>query len=156
MDEYDLRLLELLAENARLTNRELGEKLGLHAGSISRRVASLQERGIIERFTVDINYEKLGLGSEGLLVIDLTKNLEMKEIRERLKMFPNLTYVAAIIGRHDLHIGVVAKNPNEFVMTARRVMDALGSAHVESYHAIWNVRLRPQLQALVAEDLRRK
>ena len=60
LDELDRKILDLLTQNARYTYSELGERLGLSRVAIKNRMDALEERGIIEGYTVIVNPQKLG------------------------------------------------------------------------------------------------
>jgi len=59
LDQTDLRLLQLLSENARLPYSELAEAVDLSAPAVANRIERLEEQGIIRQFTVDIDRRKL-------------------------------------------------------------------------------------------------
>ncbi len=61
MDDFDLRLLDALQQDGRLTNNDLAEKVGLSASQCSRRRAALEEAGIIESYHARLAPEALGL-----------------------------------------------------------------------------------------------
>ncbi len=54
MDEIDRKILQLLSENARMPNQRIGKKVGLSEPAARRRVAALSSRGVIRRFTIDV------------------------------------------------------------------------------------------------------
>ena len=54
LDAFDLRLLAALQENGRLTNQELGERIGLSASQCSRRRAGLEGAGLIRGYRADL------------------------------------------------------------------------------------------------------
>jgi DNA-binding Lrp family transcriptional regulator len=60
MDEFDLKLLNALQEDGRMTNNELAEKIGLSASQCSRRRAALEESGIIESYHAVLSAEAIG------------------------------------------------------------------------------------------------
>jgi DNA-binding Lrp family transcriptional regulator len=60
MDGFDLKLLAALQDDGRLTNNELGEKVGLSASQCSRRRASLEAAGLIRGYRADLAAERLG------------------------------------------------------------------------------------------------
>jgi DNA-binding Lrp family transcriptional regulator len=62
MDSFDFKLLALLQTDARLTNLELAQKVGLSASQCSRRRAVLEEAGVIEGYRAHVSAEALGLG----------------------------------------------------------------------------------------------
>ena len=60
LDAFDLRILVALQENGRLTNQELGERVGLSASQCSRRRASLEAAGLIRGYRADLAAERIG------------------------------------------------------------------------------------------------
>lgn len=62
LDETDMEILTLLGEDARRPFSAIGEEVGLSGPAVSDRVARLQEAGIINRFTVDVDRSQLHAG----------------------------------------------------------------------------------------------
>ncbi len=60
MDAIDRRLLAILADDATIAFRELGQRLGLSAPSVYERVKKLKAQGAIRRTTIEINGEAIG------------------------------------------------------------------------------------------------
>jgi Lrp/AsnC family leucine-responsive transcriptional regulator len=60
LDETDIRILQLLQENARLTNYQIGEKLNKTATPILVRIRKLEEMGFIKGYMAVLNHEKIG------------------------------------------------------------------------------------------------
>jgi len=60
LDETDRQILELLQKDARQTNAAIGEQVGLSAPSVFERVKKLEQRGVIEGYTVRVNPTALG------------------------------------------------------------------------------------------------
>jgi DNA-binding Lrp family transcriptional regulator len=61
MDDFDIKLLAALQDDGRLTNNELGEKVGLSASQCSRRRAALEQEGVIEGYHAALSPAALGL-----------------------------------------------------------------------------------------------
>lgn len=64
LDETDTEILSLLAENSRRSFKNIGEQVGLSGPAVSDRVSRLEELGIINRFTVDIDRSHLDGGAQ--------------------------------------------------------------------------------------------
>ena len=60
MDTTDLRILDLLQADARMTNGDIAERVGLTASSVYERVRKMQEQGVIQRFTIQVDPAALG------------------------------------------------------------------------------------------------
>ncbi|OLP64287.1 hypothetical protein BACPU_27670 [Bacillus pumilus] len=60
LDHTDIRILDELFKNSRMTMKELGEKVHLTGPATSTRVTKLEESGVIEGYTLKVNRVKLG------------------------------------------------------------------------------------------------
>jgi Lrp/AsnC family transcriptional regulator, leucine-responsive regulatory protein len=60
MDEIDRKILALLQENARLSNAELSQKVGLTLSSVHERVKKLERRGVLTGYIARVDPDKLG------------------------------------------------------------------------------------------------
>lgn len=69
LDHTDLKILEELSKNSRISMKELGEKIHLSGPAISARVEKLERNGIIEGYTIQINQAELGYPVHALINI---------------------------------------------------------------------------------------
>lgn len=60
MDHTDKRILEELSKDGRISMKQLGEKVHLSGQAAANRVARLQDEGVIEAYTITLNYTKTG------------------------------------------------------------------------------------------------
>lgn len=71
LDETDLEILQLLISNARRPYSDIADVVGLSAPAVSDRVARLQELGVINRFTLDIDRSQLRGGIPVLIALEV-------------------------------------------------------------------------------------
>ena len=57
MDIVDLKILELLKENSRMSFNDISHKVGKTEATVRRRVKKLTEEGVIKKFTVEYNVD---------------------------------------------------------------------------------------------------
>lgn len=69
IDAIDQRILEALLDNARISQRELGQRVGLTPPSVAERLRRLEERDIVRSYTVDINPQALGYDLQAIVRI---------------------------------------------------------------------------------------
>ena len=62
LDEYNLKILDELNENCRIPAVQLGKKIGISRGSVKDRMAEMESVGIIEGYTVMINWDLIDGG----------------------------------------------------------------------------------------------
>lgn len=70
LDDTDLEILQLLVEDGRRPFSDIAERVGLSAPAVSDRVERLQELGVIDRFTVDIDRSQLRSGIPVMITFD--------------------------------------------------------------------------------------
>ena len=70
VDETDVRILKLLAEDGRRPYSEIAERVDLSPPAVSDRVDRLREAGVIRRFTVDIDRTTLREAEPVLVTIE--------------------------------------------------------------------------------------
>ncbi len=71
LDETDLEILQLLLSDARRPYSEIADVVGLSPPAVSDRVARLQEIGVINRFTLDVDRSQLQGGIPVLITLDI-------------------------------------------------------------------------------------
>jgi Lrp/AsnC family transcriptional regulator, leucine-responsive regulatory protein len=69
VDAIDRKLLEALAENSRLSLKELAQAAGMSSPSAAERLRRLEERGIITAFTIDIDPAAVGYPLQAIVRI---------------------------------------------------------------------------------------
>lgn len=82
LDETDMEILRLLGENARRPFSDIGEVVGLSGPAVSDRVTRLQEVGIINRFTVDVDRSQLHAGIPVFVQVTGASNID--DFKERI------------------------------------------------------------------------
>ena len=74
LDRTDKRILQALQANAKMSNQELAERVGLSPSPCLRRVRQLEEAGVIERYATLLNRSKLGLKLMALVSISMDRH----------------------------------------------------------------------------------
>ena len=62
LDQIDHKVLEILQQNAKITNAQLSKEIGLSPAPTLERVKKLELAGIIESYHAQLNRDKVGLG----------------------------------------------------------------------------------------------
>ncbi|AZH29591.1 MULTISPECIES: Lrp/AsnC family transcriptional regulator [Paenibacillus] len=60
LDQTDMRILEELSKNSRITMKELGDRVHLTGQAVASRVEKLGDNGVIEGYTIKVNEVKIG------------------------------------------------------------------------------------------------
>lgn len=92
LDETDVRILGLLAEDGRRPYSEIAERVDLSPPAVSDRVDRLREAGVIRRFTVDIDRSRLREAEPVLVEVD-ARPTAVDRLRATLSEAPAVEHV---------------------------------------------------------------
>ena len=106
LDETDKEILKILQEDSRLSLRSIEERLPdgkkKSISTIKRRIEELEENGIIEKFTIKINSEKLGISSSICFFIECGLDRNLDDIAKELSALSSLIIIHHITGDFQL------------------------------------------------------
>src|SRR5699024_643276 len=108
-DDIDKQLLEELVENGRISYVELAKKVKLSRVAVKDRIDSLMKRGIIEKFSVVINSEKIGKKVSAFFDVDVQPN-RLQEVAQNLADNPNVASIYQMTGPSTLHMHVLVED----------------------------------------------
>jgi Lrp/AsnC family transcriptional regulator for asnA, asnC and gidA len=112
LDQTDIRILELLEEDARRSYTEIAQRLHVSESAIRKRVTAMQKEGVITRFTIKMDHVKLGLNTVAIVGIDVEPS-KMLEIAQKLCDLNELKCVATASGDHMIMLEIWARNGRE-------------------------------------------
>jgi Lrp/AsnC family transcriptional regulator, leucine-responsive regulatory protein len=111
MDLIDIKLLELLQRNSRMTISDLSVELSLSRPSITERLQRLQERGVIEEFTTRVSLP--GVNREILLIILVSGlKVSVNEFEELVKKEEEIIECHRVTGEVSYFIKAAVSNMN--------------------------------------------
>lgn len=112
LDDIDRKILHLLSENARISYVDIGEQVGLSRVAAKNRVLALEERGIIEKYTVIINPQKIGRTISAYFEVAIAPT--GYEDAVALMMANNyITKVYQVTGSSKFHVHAILNNEDE-------------------------------------------
>ncbi|MDS0259399.1 AsnC family transcriptional regulator [Haloarcula sp. S1CR25-12] len=96
LDETDIEILRLLSRDARRTYTDIAEAVDMSGPAVAERVEGLQDAGIINRFTVDIDRTQLGAGAQVFVQVDPKNSFDV--LRSRLDASDAVEHVMVTAG----------------------------------------------------------
>ena len=112
LDELDLALLAGLQNNARQTNRDLAEAVGVAPSTSLERVRSLRQRGVIRGYHADVDLQALGRGVQALVAVRIRppSRQNIEAFREWVAQLPETVGVFVVSGGDDFLVHVAVPN----------------------------------------------
>ena len=74
LDKIDVKILNILQENSKITNLELSKKIGLSPAPTLERVKKLEQTGVIESYHAKINAHKVNLAISTFILVNIAWN----------------------------------------------------------------------------------
>lgn len=112
LDTTDLKILELLQENSKITAKKIGEQLGLSSTPVFERIKKLEKEGYINNYSAQLNEAKLGLKQIVFIGVSLkghTRSFLFKFL-EKINEFPEVLECYQVTGRFDYLLKLVIKD----------------------------------------------
>lgn len=132
------KLLKLLKENARLTNKELAVMLNRDEEVIQTQITELEQNGIIKGYKALINEQKVNAGVSALIELKVTpkKEFGFQDIADRVMLLPEVESVYLMAGDYDLAVFVRGESIQEVAMFVAKRLSPLESVISTATHFV--------------------
>jgi len=111
-DQIDLRILDVLQQDGRISNADLADRVGLSASPCLRRMRSLEERGVIQGYRADLDPLQLGLTILAFVEVRISRHGAGTAAIFREAMLKERLVVGCymVTGSYDFLLKVVARD----------------------------------------------
>jgi Lrp/AsnC family leucine-responsive transcriptional regulator len=109
LDQIDHNILRHLQEDARMTNADLAEKVGLSPTPCLRRLRRLETEGIIKGYHAELNREALGVNVTVIILVKLEREDDqtLRQFEAAIKKRPEVMECYLVTGKFDYFIRVM-------------------------------------------------
>lgn len=116
LDRHHIAILAELQADARLSNAELAQRIGLSAAPTWRRVKWLEEQGYITGYRAEIDRRKLGLGVLAFVRVDAERSAgaATKPLEDAIRQLPEVIACHYISGTGTFELQVMATDLDAF------------------------------------------
>jgi Lrp/AsnC family leucine-responsive transcriptional regulator len=112
LDRINMRILEALQQDARITNQALADRVALSPSACLARVRRLEADGILHRFFADIALEKVERILEAFIEVTLGNHshAEMARFLDAVREHPHMVSCHRVSGHFDYLLRVVVRD----------------------------------------------
>lgn len=148
LDQTDIRILEVLQENGRISNVDLATRVNLSPSPCLARVKELEKSGLIDRYVAVLNPLKVGLSVSVFIHIRLEKQIEeaLENFESAIRAYPEVMECYLMTGDSDYMIRVLVPDVQAL---ERFIVDELskirGVANIRSSFALKQVKYKTAL-----------
>ena len=134
VDDKDLKILELLKSNARLTTKQISKKTLLPITTVHNRIKKLENLGVIKNYSVVIDHRKIGKTISAYILMNINyvylkeKNITQHQLAQQLASHPFVDKISMVTGETDMILKVIVNDVSqldEFVTKYLRNIDGV-------------------------------
>lgn len=129
-DELDLKILRLLAKNARMPLIDISSKLKTPERTIAFRIKQLEKKKIIQGYRINLELQKIGFEYYKLNFI-LNDFSKYEELENFCKIHENVIYIDKTLEELDFEIDVEIKNKQELLKLISEIKEKFSVRNVD-------------------------
>jgi DNA-binding Lrp family transcriptional regulator len=150
LDRTDRRIVALLQEDARRSNKELAALAGIAPSTCSERLQRLRDEGVFRGFHAEVEPRHLGIHLQAMIAIRLRRHAasEVDAFRDHALALDEVVAVSHVTGANDFLVHVVVRDADhlrELAVSGFTTMPEV--AHIET-SLIFEHRAKPTLPDL--------
>lgn len=123
LDNYDRKLLNILQDNNKLSQRELAEKVSLSPSAVNRRIAALETTGVIKSNVSVV--DPIAVGRPITVIVEVKLENErldlLDEIKKRFTGHAQVQQVYYVTGDFDFLLVINVKDMAEYEQLTRDI-----------------------------------
>ena len=100
-DEMDAKIISALGADGRRSYAEVGAEVGLSTAAVHERVKKMLDKGVIRRFSISVDPERVGLNFTAFVAIRNDGGIHCRDVAPRLRAMPQVEELHSVAGEYD-------------------------------------------------------
>jgi DNA-binding Lrp family transcriptional regulator len=121
LSETDVKILQVLLEDARFSSRQVAKKVGVSVGTVLSRIKKMEADGLIKGYSVIMNHERLGYELTVVMEVTVSKG-RLIEMENEIAKISNVCSVYDVTGLTDAFIIAKFKTREELGKFTKRLL----------------------------------
>jgi DNA-binding Lrp family transcriptional regulator len=147
LDSFDRAIVAALRANARLSNKDLAELVGLAPSTCLERVRRLRDLKILRGFHADIDLGSVGVGTEAMIGVRMSEHSRelVDSLLDYVQTLPEVLQVYHVAGADDFLVHVAVRDTTHLrdlaldSFTTRSEVDRIETRLIFQHTATWRV-----------------
>ena len=142
LDAMDMRILEAMQADGRITNQDLADRVNLSPSACLRRVRRLEDEGVIDGYSARLNPKAVGRSSNIFIEITLSGQSEatLDAFETAIAQVPDVMECYLMAGQADYLVRVAASSAEDYERIHKEHLSRLpGVARIRSMFAMRTV-----------------
>ena len=153
LDDVDRRILVLLSEDSRRSQRALARELGMSAPAVRERIGRLERLGVIRGYGVQLDWSAAGYPMTVYLTIAAVQGYQQGEIVDQIARMPEVEWLDIVTGGIDMlarlrvrdhaHLRQVLVDQVWKIEGVQRTETSLAIVEIEPKNVVAELRSKP-------------
>lgn len=143
MDTIDYGIIDLLRQNSRAGYGDIGERVGLSASAVKRRVDRLVADGVIRAFTIQVDPAVDGMSTAAYVELFCRGTVSPEELKRILSSVPEVVDASTVTGSADAVVFMRSRDIPSLEDALERVRIAPSVDHTRSAIVLSHLIHRP-------------
>ena len=116
MDAIDDKIIHLLAENSKLTQQEISERLNISLSACQRRIKTLEQTGVITGYKAIIDPAHLGEGLIVFVLVSMERHNRdgVRAFEAAVSRLPMIKEIYHVAGEYDFILKVAVSDIKQY------------------------------------------
>lgn len=138
MDRIDLKILQALQEDARMTNQALSERVGLSPSPCLQRVKRLERQGLLRAYRAEIELEKVCRSVTVIATVTLRahEEVDFKDFEAAIRDMPEVVECVKVSGAFDYLLRFVCPDIGRYHSLSEELLKSSNGIAQLSSHVV--------------------
>lgn len=151
LDAIDRQLLQLLYDDARLSQRNLAAQVGMSAPAVAERIARLERSKVIKRHTIEVDWAGVGYPMLIVLPLSISASADVLAVVRGLQDIPEMIEITVLTGSYDMMVRFRVKDHVDLQnLLLERIWPIPGIQRVETMLSLGQITNNSPLKRLLA------
>lgn len=140
MDIIDLKILNILKENARTKASAIAEEIDLSISAVTERIKKLEQSGIIDKYTLIVNQKKIGNDIAAVMEVGIDHPRHIESFIQFVEKNPNIISCYCVAGDFDFVLKILIDSSEGLEALYRMVRGFEGVKATKTYIILKNIK----------------
>ncbi len=140
MDSIDLKILNILKDNARTKASAIAEAIDLSISAVTERMKKLEASGIIDKYTLIVNQKKIGNDISAVMEVAIDHPKYIQPFIDFINSMPNIISCYCVTGDFDFILKILIDSSEGLEQLYRMVKGFDGVKATKTYIILKNIK----------------
>lgn len=140
MDIIDIKILNILKENARTKASAIADEIDLSISAVTERIKKLEQSGVIDKYTLIVNQKKIGNDISAVMEVSIDHPSHIDSFINFVNETPNIISCYCVTGDYDFILKIMIDSSEGLEQLYRMVKGFEGVKATKTYIILKNIK----------------